>query len=99
MTTSIIRESKALVRQARTDMGLSRADFGTRLGFTGEHIRLVEHGLRAFPSETIIAGLTHPDFELRAFWLDYWSLRQREQQQTMIENALTMGQPAQGGAA
>jgi transcriptional regulator with XRE-family HTH domain len=82
----IIRDSKDIVQETRKAMALSRADFGRLLGFTGEHIRLVEHGERVFPPNTVNAGIADPDPALRVFWLDYWMARQREDQAAIIEN-------------
>ena len=88
MTSTIIRSSKDLVRQTRLELGLSMRSFGARIGVRGQWVQQVESGAYHFDTDRIGKGLTHPDADIRRFWLDYWGLRQREQQETIIENCI-----------
>lgn len=85
MTNDLIPTSRDLVRLTREKWGLNKAKFGEKIGLTGEFAGRVEHGQQVFSDRNIASGCTHPDPEVRAFWLDYLAAREREQQAAIIE--------------
>lgn len=79
----LISEPAELVKQTRLSLGLTLSKFGTRLGVTGEYIRLIEAGEREISDEMLTKALrratSQDDQQIVNFCLDAAALLYRNQ--------------------
>ena len=85
MTPNLIPTSRELVRLTREAWKMTKADFGPKLGFTGEFAGQVEHGHRIFSDDDVTTGCASTDPDLRAFWRAYRTARRHEQDSASYE--------------
>jgi hypothetical protein len=88
LNAPLIPASRELVRLTREAWGLTKDAFGPRVGYTGEYVGQVEHGLKMFSDKAIAAGCTHADPQVRAFWQAYRTARRHELDVAIIENCM-----------
>jgi hypothetical protein len=76
--TDIIPTSTEVIRLTRSAWQMNKAEFGRKLGLTGEYIGQVEHGKYTFSDDAIASGCSHADSDVRRFWQQYRTARHHE---------------------